>query len=152
MRLNYTYKSFPDCPEATEYSHNRSEGTTKLMFLFSSCTFFAIFVFVLGILDLFKYNEITTLLWSFLVFFLMSIFAFYLFCVRNLKTEYNTKIFLMTSKKGSMTNKEIITYFKQLKKDNKKIICQRAIKYYIYFFVSSILLYSLVGIIKIFLF
>lgn len=149
-RITYTYKSYPNCPRATEYSQERERTTT----LFSGLTVIssigvviAFFIYTFALFSKGNWNDFFT---AVLFTVIVAFFDAYIFVLRGNNTEYQLSIILLEE---SSINKD---YYKEqiktLKKANRKENMEFLKKYFLYFFLGMFLAISIVGIIQGFVF
>lgn len=134
MRISYTYRSFPNCPAATEYSRQREASNVYLLALVLIGGFLAALVYIAST-SLFP----TEMDWKFLCLgfgavIIWGLFAFYTFVRRPLATELNLKIILDEEHVVSLPYDLREDDYAKLRKDVNKKVLEAAKPACVYFF------------------
>lgn len=173
-KVTYTYKSYPNCPRATEYSKERERQAVHLNSLAGILSIGAIISFFICTFSLF--SDGNWIDFSFAIFFasLIALFDAYVFVMRAKNTECKLNIILfeesllmkMNHHKEQMqtlekeNRKEQLLYLKQnyieqmdiFKQEKRKETRKENItflkRYFLYFFLGLFVAISIVGIIQ----
>ncbi len=173
-RITYTYKSYPNCPRATEYSQERERATTLLAGstgILSIGAVIAFFIYTFALFSEGNWNDFfTAVLFTVIVAFLDA----YIFVLRGNNTECNLNIILfeesaikkMNYHKAQMQEfdkekrkdelsklkmqyvEELKTFKKETKKKNRENNIEFLKRYFLYFFLGMFIAISIVGIIQ----
>lgn len=145
-RITYTYKSYPNCPRATEYSQERERTTTLFGGLTAISSIGVVIAFFIYTFALFSDGNWNDFLTAVLFTIAVAFFDAYIFVLRGNNTECQLNIILLEE---SSINKD---YYKEqiktLRKENRKENMEFLKKYFLYFFLGMFLAISIVGIIQ----
>lgn len=173
-RITYTYKSYPNCPRATEYSQERERISILLSgstVIFSIGVVIAFFIYTYALFSEGNWgNFLTVILYTILTAF----FDAYMFVLRNNNTECNLNIILFEesvikkinylkeqiqdfdkekrkdelSKLKMQYIEEVKTFKKETKKKTRENNIEFLKRYFLYFFLGMFIAISVVGIIQ----
>lgn len=148
MRIKYTYKSFPDCPQATKYSKDREASSVGLEMAAGGLTFFAIIVFLACTFDFFGEYNWKDFLSSLAFACAASLLDFYVYIYRRLDTEYELNIILLNAKSSNYPQEVLSNLYKSLREENEKEKMASAKSFFLFFFLLMFASISLIGAIK----
>ena len=134
MRISYTYRSFPNCPAATEYSRQREAGTVALYALIVILGLFAAVSYTASILSFLKDPDWKLLCLGLGSVIVWGLLTFYTFVRRPLATEMNLKIILDEEHVVSLPYDLREDDYAKLKKDVNKKVSEAAKPACVYFF------------------
>lgn len=146
--VSYTYKSFPNCPEATQYSKDRESYTAVLAGFVGLWTIVAVIYFIVCSFKFFgNYNWSDFSLSLFWLVF-SAIFVFCFIVCRPRKTECELKIILIKSENKALPQEVINNYCDSLRKENRKENINTAKIFFPTFLLLVLAVLSLIGTIK----
>ncbi len=173
-RIRYTYKSYPNCPRATEYSRERERGAALLSGLVGVLSIGAVIAFFVCTFSLFVEGNWGDFFAAVFCTILVAFFDAYIFVLRGRNTECKLNMILfeesaiikMNHHKEQMQTldaekrKEELSALKKhyieqrdsFKKENQKENLLFLKKYFLYFFLGMFLTIAIVGIIQGFIF
>lgn len=173
-RITYTYKSYPNCPRATEYSRERERGAALLSGLVAVLSIGAVIAFFVCTFSLFAEGTWGDFFAAVFCTILVAFFDAYVFVLRSNNTECNLNIILfeesairkMNYHKEQMRDfdkekrkdelskfkmqyvEELKAFKKSTKKENQKNNIEFLKRYFLYFFLGMFVSISVVGIIQ----
>lgn len=102
----YSYKSYPNCPEATEYSKNRASTAAQLGGLIVLFSLGAALWLVFVSIEFFNTNNWTDFIGTMVFAILMAVIDFYYFVVRDIITEREIKKILIKSANPNIASED----------------------------------------------
>ena len=173
-KITYTYKSYPNCPRATEYSQERERASALLSGLAGILSIGVVIAFFVNTYSLFSGGNWEDFLTATLFTVIVAFFDAYMFVLRSNNTECNLNIILfeesaikkMNYHKEQMQDfdkekrkdelsklkmqyvEELKTFKKATKKENRKNNIEFLKRYFLYFFLEMFISISVVGIIQ----
>jgi len=146
IRMPYSYKSFPNSPRATEYSHSRERSAAFFSGAIGILSFSAVVTFFITAFSLFSNGNWDDFLYVLLFVLIVALLDAYFFVLRSHNTECNINIILLKESPTKPENYEEI--IKVLKKENRKRNIIFLTQYFLYFFLGMFIAISIVGIIQ----
>lgn len=147
-RYRYTYKSFPNCPEATEYSKERESSGVSLTIFAGWISLAAVLCFVTITFDFFESYNWVDFLFGIFFLILSALLDYYVFYSREKNTECELKIILLQSAENDIPHELIEHYCENLRYENKSKNRKKAQYIFSYFFLVMLVTISVIAIIK----
>lgn len=147
-RYRIAYTSYPNCPEATEYSRSRAVsyftlGGFTILIIIASAVWF-----IIATGALFSGKNYIQFLQSFFSLNLSAALALYTFVLRFMITERNCKIIVIESQKQKINGNALDFYIKKITSESKTEQKTVSIKFFLVFYCIVLFTIGIIGIIK----
>ena len=147
-RYSYTYKSFPNCPEATEYSKKREESGVHLTMLGGWLSLGAVINFLIVTFQFFGTYKWGDFLGAVAFVLFVAIYDFYIMVIRNNKTECELKIILLNAENREQPISYTEEYCKKIRENNRKQNIRLTIIVFSWVLCAVVALIALIGFVK----
>ena len=147
-RYTYTYQSYPNCPEATEYSKNRSRNSSLLGMMGGVFVLFGVVWFLLSAFDFFETYDWQAFLEGVAFFFLAGAAYFHIVVTRTRNTQCQINIILINETNKDVPYHVVDAYCEEMRKHTRKENIAISIKFYLWFIMALVAAVALIGAIK----
>ena len=144
-KITYSYNSYPNCPEATEYSKSRASTAAQLGGIVGFASLGAVFGLVYTASEFFSKNNWSDFIGGIVFAIFMAAIDFYFFVARSIITEREIKKILIKSANPNLDPNYFEQICNELQKESRDQILPIAKKYFGWFFFGMIALIVLIG-------
>lgn len=148
MRIQYSYKNYPNCPRATEYSQWAESRSATAGGLVGIITIAAVICFLASSFSFFGNYNWMDFLGSIIFVVIAAVVDFYYFIIRPNNTRCEIKIILLEDCNPTLPQETIKQLSKNLRKENRIENNSQFLKFFSVFAVSLVDTIALIAIIK----
>lgn len=130
MKYYVHYKSFPNCPEATEYSQCSAESASHNSILLGWSVLFAAIYYLYAAFSLFSSGAWLGYIKALLCLSVVAYLSFHFFYLRPLNTDRNINLILLKHHYPSIIKQQLKEIEEQLKLEDKQKVRKEAIPFF----------------------
>lgn len=119
MRYKFSYRSYPDCPRATDYSHDAEYFALIFGYVVNIAAFGAVAYYVVETFSFFDDYNWFSLFRSIAVVIIVALALFFCYCIRPNHTDYRIKVILLEDRGNKLPDAVFKQHVKSLKRQKR---------------------------------